>query len=241
MDIKYTTRKLANRLGFDLVKTDNVVSYPPARRMKLISSCGINRVLDVGANVGQFVEEIKKLGYKGRIVSFEPLNAAFQELVKRASNDPNWETVNIALGNEDSKSKINVSENSFSSSLLDIKQTHLEAMASARFIGKEEITIRKMDSIFHQYVHAGDRIYLKLDAQGYEKHVIDGAEKSLEQIMCVQMEMSLVPLFENELLMADLVNRMAKKGFILWSLEDAFINPETGQLLQVNGIFVNNR
>jgi FkbM family methyltransferase len=231
-------KKIANSIGFDIVRTNNYIKYPPARRMKLISSCGIDLIFDVGANIGQYAQQMRHLGYRGRIVSFEPINSAYQELVKHASDDPDWETVNIALGSKDSKCEINISDNSSSSSILDITPTHLRAMASAQYIGKEQITIRKMDSIFNQYFNPGNKLFIKLDTQGYEKHVINGAENAMNKAVGVQIEMSLVPLFEGELLLADMVNLMFYKGFVLWSLEDEFNNPETGQLLQVNGIFL---
>jgi len=206
--------------------------------MKLMSSCGINLIFDVGANIGQFAEEIRKMGYKGRIVSFEPLTSAYRELGKKAAGDPGWDTVNIALGSEDGQSRINISENSYSSSILDMMPTHQKAEPSSQYIGKEDITIRKMDSIFNQYYHEGDRLYLKVDTQGYEKHVIDGAENSLDKVICIQMELSLVPLYEGELLMVDMIDWMSKKCFFPWALEAEFADPETGQLLQVNSIFV---
>lgn len=241
MNIRYMIKKIVNGIGFDIVRTNNYVKYPPARRMKLISSYGIDLIFDVGANIGQYAQEMRQLGYRGRIVSFEPLTSAYLELVKHASGDPDWETANVALGSEDSKCEINISNNSCSSSILDITPTHLGAMASARYIGKEQITIRKMDSIFNQYFYPGNKLFIKLDTQGYDRHVIEGAENAVNNAVCVQIEMSLVPLFDGELLLADMINLMFNKGFVLWSLEDEFNNPETGQLLQVNGIFLHKR
>lgn len=234
-------KKIANSIGFNIVRTNNYVKYPLARRMKLISSCGIDLIFDVGANIGQYARQMRHLGYRGRIVSFEPINSAYQKLVKHASGDPGWETANVALGSEDSQSEINISDNSCSSSILNITPTHLEAMASARYIGKEQITIRKMDSIFNQYFHPGNKLFIKLDTQGYDKHVIEGAENAVNKAVGIQIEMSLVSLFDGELLLADMIKLMFNKGFVLWSLEDEFNNPETGQLLQVNGIFLHKR
>jgi FkbM family methyltransferase len=207
-------KKLVNNIGFDIVRTNNYVKYPPARRMKIISACGIDLIFDVGANIGQYAQQMRRLGYRGRIVSFEPINSAYQELVKHASGDPGWETVNVALGSEDSESEINISDNSYSSSILDITSTHLRAMASAQYIGKQPITIRKMDSIFNQYFHPGNKLFIKLDTQGYEKYVIAGAENAMSKAVCLQVEMSLVPLFQGELLLADMVNLMFNKNLM---------------------------
>jgi len=238
VNIRASIKNLLLKAGYDAVRTDNFVKYPPARQTKLLKDRGINLIFDVGANTGQFAGSMRKLGYTGKIVSFEPLSNAYKELQKQAAIDPAWETVNVALGDEEGEKEINISGNSYSSSLLDMKEKHLEASQSAKYIGKETIVIKTMDSIFPQYFTEGDKLFLKLDTQGYERFVLEGAAKSLEQVICVRMEMSLTTLYEGELLMPDMVNWMMENGFVLWSLEDEYHNPETGQLLQVNGLFV---
>jgi hypothetical protein len=50
----------------------------------------IDCILDVGANEGQFGESLRASGYTGDIVSFEPLNSAHINLLKRSKPDPHW-------------------------------------------------------------------------------------------------------------------------------------------------------
>jgi FkbM family methyltransferase len=52
--------------------------------MDFIENRGINLVLDVGANVGQFGLSLRNRGYAGQIMSFEPVSDAFNELKKVA-------------------------------------------------------------------------------------------------------------------------------------------------------------
>ncbi len=61
----------------------------------------INCVLDVGANRGQFAERLRRLGYRGWIVSFEPVPEAYQRLSHRFRNDERWRGFQIALGDRD--------------------------------------------------------------------------------------------------------------------------------------------
>ena len=103
-------------------------THPLARRIRLFSHYKINLVFDVGANIGQYACQIRELGYSGRIVSFEPLSAVYRTLVTRADGDPNWDTDNIALGDFDGKTEINISKTSGSSSILDMLPVHI-AMA----------------------------------------------------------------------------------------------------------------
>ncbi len=80
-------------------------------------------------------------------------------------------------------------------------------------------------------------IFLKLDVQGFEPQVLTGAAHTLSRASAVQLEMSLVPLYEGELLLSQMCTTMSAKGFDLWDLEPSFRDPATGRLLQVDGIF----
>lgn len=95
----------------------------------------------------------------------------------------------------------------------------------------------RLDSIFQDYYQPGDRAYMKIDVQGYEKHVIEGAEAVLDSIVGVQMEVSLVPLYEEEELIGETIKSMSDKGYILMGLEPGFFDRTTGQLLQADCIF----
>lgn len=224
------------RVGFDLIRY-NSVKHPVGRRLKLIDHHGIDLIFDIGANAGQFGRNIRELGYRGRIVSFEPVSSAYGRLIENASSDPLWETDNIALGNFDGESAINLAGNSFSSSLLNMLPMHENNAPESVYVGREKISVRKIDSIFSKYRRPDDKVYLKIDTQGFEKKVIEGAEQSLKDIIGVQMEVSLVPLYQGETLLADMIGFMSDKGFLLMSLEPGFSDVSTGRLLQVDCLF----
>ncbi|WP_169315739.1 FkbM family methyltransferase [Haliscomenobacter hydrossis] len=209
--------------------------------MKIISTNHIDVVFDVGANIGQYARKMRAYGYNKKIISFEPLHSAFEQLKIVAAKDNNWILNNYALGDEDVKSVINISDNSYSSSILNILPTHLDSAPQSKYIAKEEIEIKKIDTIFDSFCNNGDNVMVKIDTQGYEKNVIDGATASLDKIKVIQLEMSILPLYENEMLYMDMINYLDKQGFQLFSLENGFSDENTGQLLQVDGIFVQKR
>ena len=87
----------------------------------------INFVFDIGANEGQFVKELRYYGYKDEVISFEPLKDAHKKLLKESQNDYKWHVYEpIAIGNKNTKNKINISKNSVSSSILNINQAHID-------------------------------------------------------------------------------------------------------------------
>lgn len=212
-------------------------SHPLARRARLLSTYQIELVLDVGANTGQYGRQLRELGYQGRIISFEPLTSAYQQLRKTAHSDSAWSVLNVALGERDHSCDINVSGNLQSSSFCQILASHVEAAPAARTIGTEAVNIQTLDSLFNQLCAGQDHIFLKVDTQGYEREVLNGANRALESIDTIQLEMSLIPLYRGEMLFPAMIEHLAKKGFQLVSLEPGFSNSSTGQLLQVDGIF----
>lgn len=235
-NMKKLIQKMLKKNGLQI----NIYPAPDLkRRLKIMNYCNIDTLFDVGANIGQYAKRIRELGYSKRIISFEPLKDAFEVLEKAALKDTKWIVNNYALGNEDGKSVINIAGNSYSSSILNMLPKHLESAPKSMYIAHQEIEIKKLDSIFNSFSNKEDRVMLKIDTQGYEKNVINGAIESLNRIMIIQLEMSIVPLYENEMLFIEMIENLNNKGFQLFSLENGFSNPDSGQLLQVDGLFVN--
>ncbi len=233
--MKELLKKTLKKAGFQIRR------FPDGdylRRIKIINDNHINLVLDVGANNGGYALSMREFGYTKKIISFEPLKSAFSELKISAQKDKNWILNNYALGNEDTKSVINIAGNSFSSSILNMLPQHLNSAPESRFISQEEIEIKKLDTIFSSMCAPTDNVMLKIDTQGYEKNVIDGAIESLPKIKIIQLEMSIVQLYESELMMTEMINYLDARGYQLFSLENGFGDSDSGQLLQVDGIFV---
>ncbi|GAB1452499.1 FkbM family methyltransferase [Draconibacterium sp.] len=211
------------------------------RRLQIIGNNKIDVLLDIGANTGQFAKKMRNLGYTKKIISFEPLKDAFKVLNGSVSNDKNWTAHNYAIGDEDITGVINVSGKSDCSSILNMLPSQMDSAAGLEYVAKQEIEIKKLDTIFDTLVSESDNIMMKIDTQGYEKNVIDGAIESLKKIRIIQLEMSIVPLYENEMLLVEMIKYIEDKGFQLYSLENGHYNRNTGQLLQVDGIFVNKK
>jgi len=226
--------ELLQNLGVQIKK------YPPLdfrRRMSLLNSNGINVIFDIGANTGIYGQEMRKFGYSGEIISFEPLSDAFSELTKNSKKDSKWRIQNYALGDFDGETIINISKNSVSSSILEILPEHYEKEKNAQFINTEKIKICKLDTIYNDFNKPGDKVFLKIDTQGYEKNVLDGAKKSIPYICGLQVELSLVSLYTGSSLFMEMIEYIKSFGFALCSVENGFYDEKTGRLMQLDGIF----
>lgn len=206
--------------------------------MTLLRTRGITLVLDVGANAGQYATRLRDAGYTGRILSFEPQGGPFRQLERCVRNDPGWEARRLALGDEDGRAEIHRAANTFSSSLLPMKDRHIDSDPTSFYVGSEAVATARLESIWEEVHRPEDRVWLKLDVQGYELHVLRGAQSVIKNIDVVQTEMSLVPLYDGDVSWRDLVDWLRDHGLRLAGLEPGFDDQQTGELLQADGIFI---
>ena len=232
--IEYACR----RLGYDLHR-HNVYLSEAARFATMLQHHRVDLVLDVGANIGQFAGDLRnKYGYTGRLVSFEPMKAAHDELCKSAIKDHLWTVApRAAIGATTREIEINVAGNSVSSSVLPMLDRHTATAPESRYTGVEKVPMLPLDSIAFDYITADSVSFLKIDTQGYEHHVLEGAKRVLSQAAGVQLELSLLKLYAGQQLMPEIVEFLGDAGFDLWAMSPAFVEPGTGRILQIDGTF----
>ena len=199
------------------------------------NSCDL--VIDIGANTGQFAQQIISRGYTGNILSFEPLLTAHKTLQKLARKYKSWSVEEpVALGDENTEVLINVSENSVSSSILAIGDLHTNAAASSGYVGTQVTKIRKL-SDYQDQLHKFKNIYLKIDTQGFELNVLKGIGALINKIEFIQLEVSFVELYTEQCRQHEIEAWMTKNNFEIWSIERGFSDPATGQTLQADYIY----
>lgn len=230
-------RRTANRVGLDITRHRPAAS-PAGRLAAMLATHHVDVVLDAGANIGQFALALRGAGYRGRIVSFEPLPEAWRQLGRAARRDPHWEVpAAVALGATDGEVEINIAGNSVSSSILEMLDSHASAAPQSRYVARERVPLRRLDAVAPDHVAPGDTPFLKIDTQGYETQVLDGAGQWLERVAGLQLELSLVPLYAGQALYRDLLDRLDAAGFELWALWPGFTDPASGRMLQVDAAF----
>lgn len=249
--MKKKIRQFIRQLGFDIVKY-----YPSAfdrakaidtqrkgsRFLKLLTLYEVDLVLDVGANIGQYAQGLIEIGYQGKIVSFEPLSSAYEKLVIASKNYPNWEVAErCAVGNTTGEATINISGNSQSSSILGILPAHVDAAGRSAYIDSEVVKVRRLDELVSHCFSNFQAPFLKIDTQGYEDRVLQGASGILPSIRGMFLEMSLVPLYEDQVLFEEMLSNINEMGFSLYNLTPGFYDYRTGRLLQVMGTFFRDK
>jgi FkbM family methyltransferase len=204
-----------------------------------LASLGIDLVIDIGANAGQFAMEIREKGYQGEIVSFEPLVEAHGELLQNSRRDKSWKIYpRCAVGDFDGEIEMQVAGNSYSSSIRQMLETHINAAPDSAPVGVNLAPIIRLDSLVDQWRSHSGNIYLKIDTQGFEREVLVGAEESLTLVTAVQLELSIIELYKGQALFDYFFDFFQRNGFRLYQLIPGFLDPRTGQLLQFDAIFI---
>src|SRR5260370_41856588 len=181
---------------------------------------------------------MRRAGFRGKIISFEPLVEAYSELKQAAARDPLWTVApRMALGDHEGTLLMNVAANNGSSSALPMLDTHLRAAPKSVYIGSETVPVSRLDTIAEDLRVGGQNLFLRIDVQAFERQVLEGAARLLARTRGVQLELSLAPLYQGQTLFLPLVDSLAKKGFELWALIPGMIDKETGRTLQVDGVF----
>lgn len=230
-------RRTANRCGIDITRHRPQASEA-GRLAAMLRHHGVNLVLDVGANVGQFAQGLRRSGYPGQLVSFEPLRQAHDQLVATAEGDPKWRVApRVAIGDHEGEIEINVSANSVSSSILNMLDTHAGAAPASKYVASERVRLATLDTIVRGEITAGVVPFLKIDTQGYEDRVLNGAHEVLTSAQGVQLELSFLPLYEGQELFDPLMQRLRSLGFSVWGIWPGFCDPTNGRMLQVDAVF----
>lgn len=230
-------KRFLRRRGI-LLDRVSLVTSPELRLVTMLASHTVDLVIDVGANTGGYASSLRSAGFTGRIISFEPLGAAYAALEATSRGDANWAVAErMALGDRDGVTSINVAGNSASSSIREMLETHRSAAPESAYVGHEDVSVRRLDGLRHCFLDAAARPFLKVDTQGYEAEVLSGAEGLLDRIRGIQLELTLAPLYQGQVLWRDLVDRLETEGFRLWGLVPEFFDPATGRMLQCDGIF----
>lgn len=195
-------------------------------------------VIDVGANIGQFATASWFEFRPKRVISFEPQSRCAEPLRRLSRKMPGLEIRQVALGETPGTTTMKLNVHSHSSSVLSLSNRHLEAFPGAVEEGEEQVELSTLDLQFARDSLQAP-ILLKVDVQGYEIHVLRGAEQTLRHAAYVLLETSFLPLYEGEAPFVEVMGLMSSRGFEFAGAVGFLEDPKTGQILQMDALFLN--
>ncbi|WP_200308593.1 FkbM family methyltransferase [Streptomyces adelaidensis] len=205
----------------------------------MLETYGVNCVFDVGANAGQYARRLRRSGYTGRIVSFEPTTEAFDRLRRAAENDPDWFVHPLALGRADTETEIHTGWNSMNSLLppSDYGRDRYRRFARTR---TERIAVRRLDGLLERALDgiADPRPYLKMDTQGYDLEVFAGAGERARDFVGLQSEVAALRLYEGGPTMGEAIAVYEASGFRITGMYPVTREPGTGRVVEFDCVMM---
>lgn len=205
----------------------------------LLTKYQVNCVFDVGANSGQYARRLRRFGYTGRIVSFEPASATFAKLQRAAKGDFAWQAHQCALGREEATQSMNVDWNTMNSLLppSDYGKDRYKRFSKTR---TEEIQVRRLDEVMPEALAglADPRPYLKMDTQGFDLEVFAGAGDRIEDFVGMQSEVAVLRLYEGSPPMSESIAAYEASGFEITGMYPVTREQTTGRVVEFDCVMM---
>jgi FkbM family methyltransferase len=219
-----------------------IFSPPPDREFLWLQSLNITDIIDVGAHAGAFADRIRALLPAARLYCFEPMAREFSELSKRLGAVPDVQLFNTALGEEPGEQFIQRCDYSESSSILPMAALHKKAFPFTAHSQPERITVSRLDDSLASF-RLGSRPLIKIDAQGYELHVLKGGTRTLDLAYLVIVEVTFRTLYEGQPLFDEVYDFLRPRGFryagnFEFGGSGQLRSPLDGEVLQADAIFI---
>lgn len=207
--------QLANSLGYDLIRHKKSHLELKDHLPKILAHYGIDTLIDVGANEGQFLSIIKESGFTGRTFSFEPIPAMAQMIVEKFKGDARTKIFNMALGESDSVLELNVYDSSVFSSFKTTNQFSKENFPEhVKLKEKISVPVKRMDEVLAKEINKDNAVFLKVDTQGFDLEVMKGATGILPQVKAVTFECSVIPIYDGCPNYLETIEYFSQLGFV---------------------------
>jgi FkbM family methyltransferase len=213
---------LAGTLNFDL--------------QRVIRALGIDCVIDVGANRGQFASHLRTVvGYRGRIASVEPADAALDALRLHSSDDLNWAVYPYALSNRSATRELCIYESD------DFNSFHqANELGRTRFglsaTGYRTLETRRLADQWDELTAGSENVLLKTDTQGHDLEVLEGAGD--RPIKALLLELSVQLIYQGTHTLPEVLTTLEAKGYAPVGLYPISRSADRLRLIEVDGLFV---
>lgn len=219
-------------------KKDKPHKNPEGKVVLTMNDRAIDTVIDIGANLGQTHDNLRRWGFKGQIISVEPLPSLQENLQEKAAKDSLWTVLPpLALGESNKNIEINVSESSDMSSILETSDELIKALPKAKKVEQATIPMKTLDTLYEELQLEGKNVFIKMDTQGYEMNILQHGVDALKKAKGLRIEMSLFEIYKGEALMTDVMVFLKDKGYSPFMVWETFFSRKLNRQLQADGVF----
>ena len=208
-------RRLA---GYRVMDTSKLYAYPEIHHLRqLFSAFDVDCVFDVGANRGQYGTMLRReVGYRGRIISFEPDPATARVLRKTARGDAAWEIREVAIADRDGVRQFHIMRESVFNSLSVPRHDETPLFAESNsIVATVEVPTETLATVLSKAASKGpfSNPYLKMDTQGYDFAIVADCPEVLQAFVGIQTEVAIKKLYRDSADFTQLMEWYVAHGF----------------------------
>ena len=170
-----------------------ISTFHHKRISRYLKELDIEKIIDIGAHKGEFLEKMLKIEKVNTFYAFEPQKNIFNELSEKFSNNKKVTLFNYAMDEEIAKKKLKINRLSMTSSLAEINEKSLYlkfknflTRAKSNFEDEYEVQTNTVDKIFEGINLK--KTLLKIDVEGFEINVLKGSQTKLKEIPFILLE-----------------------------------------------------
>ena len=209
-------------------------------RKPWLDSENIGTVLDVGANEGQFIHVAQSLFPRASILAFEPNPDLVSRLQNLVGSSDKSRVFQIACGREMATMPLHLTTFPPSSSLLRPTSLRIPDFPPVESERSIDVRVERLDRIVSEHGPLRKSYLLKIDVQGYELEVLEGASGILPDIAVVLFEANVAPFYDRQANFEELYAFMRRHHFKLADIGEPIRAPRTGDVLYFDAAFLNN-
>ncbi len=215
------------------------ISYYKFLMQPWFTSLGIDTVIDVGANEGQFSYMIHEVLPEAAIYSFEPLTDCYYTLIKKMAGCQRFMAFNVAAGDADKDISFYRSSMAVCSSPLAMATLHKRNFPKSANEQHLLVPMRTLDSMMAE-IELGKHPFIKIDVQGFEDRVLAGGRETIQSALIVIIECSFCELYYGQASFDFIHDTMRSLGFRYAGSINPNIASTDSRLLQEDCIFLGN-
>lgn len=243
--IKKIIGSVLRKQGYQAVRTEYLNNFNMTLHLRrLFQSQQIDTVWDVGANRGQYYHYLRQeIEFPGTILSFEPVSELHKRLAEQSKGDPNWHVFPYALGEKQEHLTINVMNANDMSSFLEPDASHTDRFRDSNQVEHTEVVeVKRADDLYEEFAehYSSQRIYLKMDTQGFDVNVLKGARDSLASFVALQTEAAVLPLYEGMYTYQDMIDYLGKEDYSISGVFPVTVD-QNMKLIEFDCVMVNSK
>lgn len=237
--IRSKTNTIIKKFGYKAVKL-NFMNDLEYSIKKILLDMEIDLVMDIGAYQGGFSMFILKNRLAKQVFAIEPNQNTYPTLDGICKKYKNFNfCTGVAASDKIGKTTLNISANGESSSLRNMSSIHLKAEPNSYTMDRQDIETKTLDAIIKDsYPYFDGNIFLKIDVQGFELNVLNGAASILDSTNAILIELSTEELYHGQSGDVSIRKYLEIRGYNLWGIWPVFVDQQSGKLLQYDALFI---